>query len=211
MIEQLIRKLPPFRRFLELSAHQDSEIVSYSNIAKDVLVDPKIISNYYKILEDTLLGFFLEPFHTSIRKRQKKAPKFYWFDVGVRRALAGTINSEITPKSYEYGSLFESFVINEIYRSFHYSEIDFKLSFIRIDDNFEIDLVIERPGMPIMLLEIKSTDRIHPSHTKGLVAVSKDIKNSVPLLISNDPIEKKIAGVTCLHWKNIFAEIGLKS
>jgi len=86
LIEQLIRNLPPLRRFLEISAHQDTELISYSAIARDVLVDPKIISNYYSILEDTLLGFFLEPYHTSLRKRRKTAAKFYWFELGVHRA-----------------------------------------------------------------------------------------------------------------------------
>jgi predicted AAA+ superfamily ATPase len=63
LIEQIIRNLPPFRRFLEVAARQETEVVSYSSAARDILVDPKIVSNFYSILEDTLLGFFLQPFH----------------------------------------------------------------------------------------------------------------------------------------------------
>ncbi len=209
LIEQLIRNLPPFRRFLEISAANDTEIINYSNIAKDVRSDPKNISNYYSILEDTLLGFFLEPFHHSIRKRQKKSPKFYWFDTGVRRALAGTLDLPVTPKSFEYGSLFESFIVNEIYRLLTYSEKSFQLSFIRVDDNLEIDLILERPGQPTFLIEIKSTSTVNVNHVGALENYHKDIKNSIPIVLSRDKISKKIGSVNCLHWQNGFKEMGL--
>jgi len=209
LVEQLIRKLPPFRKFLELSSHQDSEIVSYSNIARDILVDPRIVTNYYTILEDTLLGFFLEPYHTSLRKRQKKAPKFYWFDTGVRRALSKHLDYEVTPRSYEYGSLFESFIVNEVFRLLSYSEKSFNLSFMRVDDDLEIDLILERPQLPSYLIEIKSTDRVNDSHLRSLKKVAPSIKGSIPVLLSRDPIERKVDNILCLHWKNGLKEIGL--
>lgn len=209
LIEQLIRNLPPFRKFLELAAAQDTEIVSYSAIARDILVDPKIVKNYYSILQDTLVGFLLEPYHTSLRKRQKNSPKFYWFDVGVRRALTGNIDYEIHPGSFEFGSLFESFLVNEIRRLLSYSEKSHHLSFIRIDENLEIDLVIERPGLPTYLVEIKSTDRVNESHVKSLVKYSSEVRNSVPVLLSRDKISKTIEGVSCFEWQQGFREIGI--
>ena len=61
-------------------------------------------------------------YDTAIRKRQKRTPKFYWFDTGVRRALAGTVDDPVRPQSFEYGSLFESFIVNEIFRLLKYAE-----------------------------------------------------------------------------------------
>jgi predicted AAA+ superfamily ATPase len=209
LIEQLIRNLPPFRKFLETAATQDTELVSYSSIARDILVDPKIVKNYYSILQDTLLGFLLEPYHTSLRKRQKTAPKFYWFDLGVRRALTGNIDYEINPGSFEFGSLFESFVVNEIRRILAYSERSHALSFVRVDQNIEVDLVIERPGLPTYLVEIKSTDRVHEAHLRSLKKFSSAIKNSVPVILSRDPIAKTIDGVSCFEWRRGLHEIGV--
>ena len=207
LIEQLIRKLPPFRKFLELSARQDTEVTSFTNIARDILVDPKIVSNYYSILEETLLGFTLEPYDTSVRKRQKKTPKFYWFDTGVRRALAGTVDDPARPQSFEYGSLFESFVVNEFHRMLTYAERSFRLSFLRIDAKNEIDLIIERQGKPTYIIEIKSTDRTHEGHLESLRKLGPSIKNSTPMLISRDPIKKIIDGVHCLPWQDAIQEI----
>jgi len=78
--EQIVRNLPPFRRFLDVAAQGDTEVINYSNIAKDIHSDPKTVSGYYDILEDTLLGFRLPAYSKSIRRKQKKAPKFYLFD-----------------------------------------------------------------------------------------------------------------------------------
>jgi predicted AAA+ superfamily ATPase len=173
------------------------------------LVDPKIVKNYYSILQDTLLGFLLEPYHTSLRKRQKNSPKFYWFDVGVRRALTGNIDYEIHQGSFEFGSLFESFLVNEIRRLLVYSERSHHLSFIRIDEHLEIDLVIERPGLPTYLVEIKSTERVNESHVKSLVKYCSEIKNSVPVLLSRDKVSKSIDGVNCFEWQQGLKEMGV--
>ena len=85
--EHIIRKLEPFRKFLEISAQSSCEVVNFTNIARDVGADTKTVQSYYQILEDTLLGFLLEPYHKSIRKQQRQNPKFYFFDSGVKRAL----------------------------------------------------------------------------------------------------------------------------
>src|SRR5690606_3019315 len=58
--EQFIRKLDPFRRFLEIAAQSNGKIINFSNIARDTGVDSKTVKTYFEILEDTLLGFFLD-------------------------------------------------------------------------------------------------------------------------------------------------------
>lgn len=208
-VEQIIRNIPPFRRFLEISATQDTDIINYANIGRDINTDPKNVANYYSILEDTLLGFFLEPYHTSIRKRQKQSPKFYWFDTGVRRLLSKTVDLPVTPKSFEYGSLFENFVVNEIYRLLTYSEKSFNLSFIRIDNSLEIDLVLERAGYPTYLIEIKSSENINENHTGTLEKYHKEFKNSLPYIFSLDKIPKKIRSVNCIYWVDGIKELDI--
>lgn len=199
--EQIVRNLPPFRKFMEIAAQQNSEIINYSNIAKDVLSDPKSISNYYDILEDTLLGFRLQSYHASIRKKQKLASKFYFLDCGVVRTLAGMIDQELVAKSYEYGQVFETFIINEIYRLLTYAERQFQLSYIRVNDDLEIDLIVERHGLPTFLIEIKSTDRVDERHARGLELLGKDFKNSIRLILSRDNEEKKLGETTAIHWR----------
>ena len=81
-MEQIVRKLTPFRKFLEVAAQMNGQIINFSKIGSDIGVDTTTVQNYYSILEDTLIGFHLQAYHTSIRKSQRLSPKFYLFDTG---------------------------------------------------------------------------------------------------------------------------------
>ncbi|MDC0357499.1 AAA family ATPase [Oligoflexia bacterium] len=205
--EQIVRNLPPFRRFLDIVGVHTSEIINYSNIAKDIDSDPKTVSRYFEILEDTLLGFHLPSYERSIRKQQKKSKRFYFFDTGVARVLAGRVDQPIQPKTFEYGQLFENFIVNEIYRLLTYAERQFKLSFLRVSETQEIDLIVEKGADEIYLCEIKSTDRVDDRYIQSLKTLAKDFTNPKLRLISNDPTTKQIGDVLALPWKEALKEI----
>jgi len=206
IIEQIIRKLPPFRRFLDIVGHSCTEIINYSNIAKDVSTDPKTIQRYFEILEDTLLGFFLPSYSKSIRKQQKKSKKFYLFDCGVIRTLTNQLDNKVIEKTYEYGILFENFIVNEINRLLNYKEVQFKLSFLRISETSEIDLIIELSNKTFVC-EIKSTNNIDIRHASTLINFKNDFKDAEFILISNDKTKKQFENVSALFWKDAISHI----
>lgn len=201
-VEQLIRKLNPFRDFLEIAAQCNGKIINYSKIARDVGVDDKTIQNYFTILEDTLVGFHLPSFHRSIRKQQRESPKFYLFDTGVTRALSGTLRVDLVPKTYAFGATFEHFIILECFRKNEYLKRDYKFSYLKTKQGVEVDLITERPGEPDLLIEIKSTSKANTEHVAALKNMSKDWdKPFESQLWSLDENEKVIDGVKCLHWR----------
>lgn len=67
----------------------NTKLLNYSKISRDVGVSADTIKKYFSILEDTHLEFRLLPYHRSLRKRQVKSPKFYFFDRGVVRTKDG--------------------------------------------------------------------------------------------------------------------------
>lgn len=207
--EQLIRRLDPFRRFLEVAAQCNGEILNLSNVARDVGVDHKTVGSYFQILEDTLVGFMLEPWHASVRKRQRQAAKFWWFDAGVARALAGTLTVDIVPRSGGFGRAFEHFVITEIIRAAEYARNDFRFSYLRTKDDAEIDLIVERPGCPPALVEIKSTDRVEPRHVRDLRRFLPDFPGATALCLSRDPLRRQIGDVLAVPWHEGLAELGM--
>ena len=198
--EQIVRNLPPFRRFLDVAAQMNTGVINYSNIARDINSDPKTVSGYYDILEDTLLGIRLPAYHTSIRKQQKKASKFYLFDTGIARALAGQVDYDLVPRSFEYGQLFEAFVVNEFHRRLTYQGKQFKLSYLRVKEDMEIDLIIERGKLAPTLVEIKSANRVDERHAKGLMTLGDDFESPKQYLISNDPDIKRFSNVQAYPW-----------
>ncbi len=158
--EHLIRQLEPFQYFLEVAAHGNGDIINTAKIARDVGVDHKTVQQYYTILEDTLLGFHLNCYRKSFRKRLVQKPKFYFFDIGVTRALANLLAIPVTPATYDYGKVFEHFIILECYKLVQYAYPDYRLSYLKTTDGWEVDLVVERPGQPLLFVEIKSATQV---------------------------------------------------
>ncbi len=207
--EQVVRHLEPFRKFLFVAAQSNGTIINFSNIGRDVGVSTVTVQSYFQVLEDTLLGFFLESFHESVRKRQRQNPKFYLFDIGVQRALARVSSIPLAAGTYAYGRTFEHFIIAEIFRLQRYLNKDWQLSYLRTKDDAEIDLIIERPGLPRALIEIKSTTKIRSEDLTTLVKFLPDFPKCEALCLSNDPTPQIINGVHVLPWQLGMRELGL--
>lgn len=199
--EQLIRKVQPFRNFLELAALDSGRIVNYSKFGQQVGVDTLTVQNYFEILEDTLLGFSLLPFSKSVRKRQRKNPKFFFFDLGVARALGGELGSFPQARTSAFGHLFEHFVILEIFRIAKSLGREWRLSYLMTGANLELDLIIEDGRKTLWSIEIKSSTQVRESEVLKLESLSSELKGAQPLLLSLDPLSQKISKTTCLHWQ----------
>ena len=200
--EQWVKNLEPFRRFLAVAAQMNGKILNRSAIAREVGVNDVTVANYFDILEDTLLGLHLPSFHKSVRKAQKQAPKFYFIDPGIKRALERTLSVELLPQTYAWGEAFEHWIILEIIKRASYERLDWSFSFLNTKDGLEIDLIIERPGQPLALIEIKSKERITESDAKALELLGPDIdKKAERFLFSRDPLESVFGKTRAVQWQ----------
>lgn len=206
--EHVVRKLDPFRRFLEVAAQSNGEIINYTKISEDVGADVKTVQSYFEILVDTLIGFHLPACHRSVRKQQRQAPKFYLFDPGVKRALDQTLTVPIIPTSSSYGKAFEHWILLEMFRLNQYLQKFYRFSYLRTKEGAEIDVVIERPGLPTALVEIKSTEQVTNRDTGTIEKFLKDISPSEGYCLSRDPVPKRIGSVHALPWDMGFRELG---
>jgi predicted AAA+ superfamily ATPase len=211
--EQFIKNLDPFRRFLEVAAQMNGKILNYASIARDVGVSENTVKDYFSLLEDTLIGFFLEPFHHSFRKRLRTAPKFYFFDTGVTRTLARLLRVPLRESTSLYGDTFEHLVILECIKLAHYYSLDYRFSYLSTKDDAEIDLIVDRPGLPHLFIEIKSSREVSPQSLKTLGQLSKDFKQCEAVCFSQDKYVKKYGDITVYPWqegiKRFFLPIGI--
>lgn len=207
--EQIVRRLEPFHRFLFVAAQMSGQIINFSKIAREIGASTHTVQTYFEILDDTLIGLLLPPFHESIRKRQRGNPKFYFFDTGVQRALHQTLSVDLKPHTYAYGLAFEHFLINEINRRLSYARKEYSLSYLCTRDGAEIDLIVESPGRKRALIEIKSSEKITEDDVRVLARIGRDIAQSESFCFSRDRIPKKIGLVRCLPWERGLEEIGL--
>src|SRR3990167_1953707 len=199
--EQLIRKLDPFRRFLEVAAQCNGKIVNYLNISRDVGVDDKSVKNYFSILEDTLLGFMLEPFHHSFRKRLKLSPKFYFIDIGIVRALGRMLTLQPVKSTSYCGELFEQFIVVECVKLASYFKSEYRFSYLMTESGVEIDLIVDRPGKKLLFIEIKSTDAVRKEDLSSINKLINDFGDCEAVCFSCDPRKKKIGNIIVYPWK----------
>lgn len=199
--EQVIRNIDPFLRFLEVAAQCNGQIINCSAIGRDCKIEPKTIARYFQILEDTLLGFYLPAYEISVRKQQRQTPKFYLFDLGVLRALSGTLSVPVIPQTYGYGQVFEALIINEIHRLNHYYEAEFKLAYLRTKDGAEVDLVIRTPRRDVYLVEIKSTASVSEESARKLERFVDSFENASAVILSQETAYRRIGRVDVYPWR----------
>lgn len=207
--EQIVRKLEPFAHFLEVAAQCNGKILNFSKMGRDIGIDTKTVQSYYQILEDTLTGFILPAYHRSVRKRQTTAPKFYFFDTGVKRAMDGTLSVKLLPQTYAFGDAFEHFIFLEISRLSSYRKNDYRFSYFRTHDGAEVDLVIERPGKSPLLVEIKSSECVDTAEIKPMERIAKDFGKCECICLSRDKSDRKSGNTLILPWQKGLQYIGL--
>jgi predicted AAA+ superfamily ATPase len=201
--EGLVRNLGGFSRFLDVAAAQCGELVNFSAFGRECGLATRTVQAYYEILEDTLIGYRLEPWTRSSRKRLVAHQKFYLFDTGVTNA----VNRRLTaaPDPALRGRLFEQLLILETHRLRSYLRSETRLFFWRTNTGAEVDLLLEKHGKLLGAYEIKSVKRISGADLSGLRAFREEHPR-VPLAIICDTAEPyDLAGVRVLPW-NIYLQ-----
>ena len=167
--EGLVRNLPAFSGFLDAAALSDSEMVNFSNVARECGVSNHTAKGYFEILEDTLLARWLPAYRRRRKRRVIAAPKFYFSDVGVVNRLAR--RGELTPGSELYGKAFENWIFHELSAFVSYHELDEDLAYWRLPSGIEVDFIL---GDMRLAVEAKASPRITRDHLKGLRTLKEE-------------------------------------
>jgi predicted AAA+ superfamily ATPase len=199
--EGLVRDLPLFSRFIKKSSFTNGMLLNFSELAGDLGVSPTTVREYYRILEDTLLGFMLDPYKPKNSRKEVSTSKFYFFDVGVANHLRKSGGS--IPDSEYSGSLFEHFIIQEVRAALQYFNINSPLQFWRTRTKLELDLIVPN----ILALEIKSTRQTSPKMTKTLKQFSEEHPFKNYFLVSRDPVDKKEGKIDLLYYENFLRKL----
>jgi len=161
--EGLIRSLPIFSDFLRVAAIGDTEIVNFSNIARESGVSANTVREHYSILVDTLIGAFLPAYTRRPKRRSISAPKFYFRDVGIVNHLSK--RGMIQPGSELFGKAFENWIFHELSIHSRYAEKFYDISYWRLTTGAEDDFVL---GNAAAAIEAKAKEKITINDLKGL-------------------------------------------
>ncbi len=200
--EAFTQNVPAFSEFLRVAALSSSELLNYTNVARETGVSAKVVRTYFDIVEDTLLGVRLKPWRKSRSRRMILTEKFYFFDVGVSNFLARRKPAMGTP---EFGKSFEHYVLMEILNYRRYRSPDLDVAFWRTSTGLEVDFIL---GDMEAAIEVKATSRVHEGQLGPLRALIEERKVKNPLVVSLESEPRKLdRGIRVLPWRDFLERL----
>jgi predicted AAA+ superfamily ATPase len=154
--EALVRSLESFVRFLAVAALANAQVTSVAALARDAGVARPTVQGYFEVLTDTLIGAWLPAWRPRAKVKETRHPKFYVFDCGVARALAGRLREPL--EGGERGALLETLVFHELRAHIACAGIGGELAYYRTPAGSELDFVWSR-GRRSVGLEVKAAAR----------------------------------------------------
>jgi len=200
--EAKIRNIQSFSKFLEAAAFSNGEMVTYANIAADCGVSAPTVKEYFQILEDTLIGRFVQAYQKKPKRRVITAPKFYFFDVGIVNHLLKRGKIEFGTEIF--GNAFEHFIYHEIYAHSQYSGLEYPISYWRTASQIEVDFIL---GDNEVAVEVKSTTNVSSRHLSGLKQFAEEYKTKHLILVCNEPMPRLIDNILVLPWKDFLQKL----
>ncbi|MEE3431608.1 MAG: ATP-binding protein [Candidatus Enteromonas sp.] len=187
------KNIMTFFKFMTSIACRTGNVLSYTSIANEVGVDAKTISEWVSILERSGIVYLLKPYYSSHLNRAIKSPKIYFRDTGLACYLSRWLTPETARNGSMSGALFETFVVNEIIKTysnrglkydfsvFYYRGKDRKKTRIETENGVieesvegEIDLIIQE-GDDLYPIEIKETASPKASMASYFDVLDKEI------------------------------------
>lgn len=178
--EGLVRQVGDFARFMEVASFSHGALLSSTEIAREAHVKRSTVDNYLQILEDLLLAFTLPVFTRRAKRAVISHPKFYYFDVGVFRALRprGPMDKEAELE----GPALEGLVAQHLRSWVQGQRESFQLAFWRTRTKLEIDFVLYGPS-GFWGIEVKRSQEVSPADVKGLIEFKKEYPEATCFLL----------------------------
>jgi uncharacterized protein len=165
-----IADLPEFNRFLRACALRTSQVVNYSDLARNTGIAPNTARKWAGLLETSGVVAMIEPYFGNRTKRLIKAPKLVFLDTGLAAFLAGFRSMRGLTDSALVGAFWESHVFGQILRQAASQAETRPIGYWRVAGGAEVDVVLERAGM-LTAIECKWTEHPERADAAGLKAL----------------------------------------
>lgn len=193
-----IGDLRDFNRLLSLLAAQTSQPLNMNSLAAAIGVSASTIKRWISVLEASFIIFLLPPYYENFGKRITKSPKLYFYDTGLVSYLTGIETEKQYNQGPMAGSLFENYVISNIFKNIHHKKLNHHLYYYRTGHGIEVDLIIDTKHTK-HFVEIKksSTFTVNmTTHLQTIANINKENKNSYILLYTGK--ERKYKNIEIL-------------
>lgn len=204
--EGLVRNIGNFSRFLEAVSFSHGALLNVSNVARDCLVERKVVENYVTILEDLMLSHRISVFSRRAKRATVTHSKFYFFDAGVFRSLrpAGPLDraEEID------GAALEGLVAQHLIAWNSYRGEKNSLFYWRTRSGSEVDFVVYGKEF-FWAIEVKNTAKISDSDLRSLQAFREDYPEAQAIFLYRGQEKLLKKGIHCIPCEQFLRKLNM--
>jgi predicted AAA+ superfamily ATPase len=164
--------LQDFYRFIRACALRTSQVINYSDLARDTGIAPNTARKWIGLLQTSAIVDLVEPYFGNRTKRLIKSPKLYFLDTGLTAFLSGFRSEEELFASSHAGAFWETHVFDQIVKQAASRGNFAPVHFWRTANGPEVDLVIEQAGGKIVAVECKFKEQPDIADASGLRALA---------------------------------------
>lgn len=201
--ESAVRSLPSYLKFLEHFAQRNGHVINIQSLSGEIGVPRTTINGYLEILEQTLLGFKLEPIHLKAKVKEVANAKFYFFDCGIVRALTNQLDDELQGEKV---TLMETLVLHEIKTYSDYFQKRWLTHFWGTPGKNEVDFIVSK-GKTSVGIEVKSTKKWDKKFNTGLETLleAKKIKAAYGVYLGTEQL--KVGNIEVLPFRHFVSKM----
>ena len=168
--------LNQFQSFLRALAARTAQLISLTDLARDLGVAVNTVKAWLSVLEATYQVFVLRPYFANIGKRLVKTPKVYFTDVGTLCYLTGLKDPEHAATGPMGGPLMETAVLGEIVKTLTHRGLEPQVYFWRTSTGAEVDIIVESAGK-LVPIEVKLSATPRPAMASSIKTFQEDFGN----------------------------------
>jgi len=166
--------LSQFQYFLRALAARNAQLLSLSELARDLGLSVNTVKAWLSVLEATYQIIVLRPYFANVGKRLVKTPKVYFTDLGTLCYLSGLKDPEHAVSGPMGGSIMETAVLMEVFKTLVHRGIEPQVYFWRTSTGTEVDIIVESSGK-LVPIEVKLSATPRPSMASSIRVFQQDL------------------------------------
>lgn len=171
--------LQDFNRFIRACALRSSQVLNYSDLARDTGIAPNTARKWLGLLQSSAVVALIEPYYGNRTKRLIKSPKLVFLDTGLAVFLAGFRSEVDLFGSSVSGAIYESYVFGQILRQAASQGESIAINYWRTANGPEVDLVIGQGGGRVAAVECKLKEHPDIADSAGLRSLDEAEKGRI--------------------------------
>lgn len=163
-----VADLDQFALAQNLLAARTAQLLSYSEVSRELGVAVNTVKRYVRFLELSYQVILLRPLLPTVTARLVKSPKLYWTDSGLARLLSERM-------SEADGPVFETWVLDELLRWASWQADPPRLHFFRTAAGREVDFVLHS-AQGLVAIEARASRRAYATDARPVVELLRNVR-----------------------------------